>query len=229
MKRSVLALLGLAAMATPVFAADMPVRMRSAPVKAPMMLAVSWNGWYGGINLGGGFTDVEGFIFGGQLGYNWQINQLVFGIETDIQWSDQDRTSTILVTPAAPIALANREELEWFGTTRFRVGYAIERWLPYFTVGVAYGERRSSGTATSAAAGIPLGAYDVSHTGVGWAIGGGVDYMINPAWSARLEYLHITIEGQTRTLTTVLTAPVLTTGDLHNDIIRGAINYRFLP
>jgi outer membrane immunogenic protein len=231
MKRVALALLGLAALAAPSFAADMPVRrdMRAAPVKAPMMLATNWSGWHAGLNFGGGFSDVEGIVFGGQLGYNWQVNQLVFGVETDIQWSDQDRSSILLVSPAAPIALTNNEELEWFGTTRLRVGYAWDRWLPYFTVGLAYGERRFSGTAASAAAGVPLGAYNVSHTGIGWAIGFGVDYMINPAWSARLEYLHINIDGDTRVLGTVATAPVLVTGDLDNDIVRGAINYRFLP
>src|SRR5262249_4775515 len=46
-----------------------------------------WTGLYVGAHVGGGWADLgvgdtaSGFIGGGQVGYNYQINQWVFGVE----------------------------------------------------------------------------------------------------------------------------------------------------
>src|SRR5665213_3175619 len=86
----------------PVFAADMPVKA-TMPAKAPMMAApYNWTGFYIGVNAGGGWakqdnslettagaliqqnsTKLDGAVGGGQIGYNWQVNQIVFGVEAD--------------------------------------------------------------------------------------------------------------------------------------------------
>ena len=121
--------------------------------------------------------DVSGIIFGGQIGYNWQINQIVFGIETDLHYSGQD---DIVTTAGGTVS----NELDWFGTFRGRIGLAVwDRWLPYFTGGLAYGGRT-----------IKIAGVSADNTALGWAIGVGVDYAITPQWSARLEYLHISLE-----------------------------------
>jgi outer membrane immunogenic protein len=178
-------------------------------VRAPGSLPFIWQGLYAGLNLGGGVSDVGGFIFGGQIGYNWQVNRLVFGIETDLQYSGQDHTSTIAGVPV-PVT----QDLDWFGTFRGRVGYAVwDRWLPYVTAGIAYGTRAVS-----------AGGFSASDTGVGWAIGVGVEYAINQAWSARLEYLHISLSD----FTPVFGGVAVGAGRLDNDIFRGAVNYRFM-
>src|SRR5258708_5279649 len=190
MKRLLMAAVGLASLgfataSLPAAAADIaPSRMM--PVRAPAYLPFNWGGWYAGLNLGGGFGDVSGVVFGGQLGYNWQFGQWVFGVETDIQYSAQDSNSVI---SGFGTTLADKQELNWFGTLRGRVGWAgwWDRWLPYFTGGLAYGGRSASGAATGALTGV----YSADGTAIGWAIGVGVDYAITPAWTARLEYLHI--------------------------------------
>jgi outer membrane immunogenic protein len=200
--------LGLAAASLPATAADIaPSRMM--PAKAPAYLPFNWGGWYAGLNLGGGIGgDVTGVIFGGQLGYNWQFGNWVFGVETDIQYSGQDDNFFVGGTPV-------KQELDWFGTFRGRIGWAgWDRWLPYFTGGLAYGGRTFSAVGVS-----------VDDTSVGWAIGVGVDYAITPAWSARLEYLHISLDS----FTPVIGATAVSLGRLDNDIIRGALNYRFMP
>jgi outer membrane immunogenic protein len=101
----------------------------------------------------------------------------------------------------------------------------FDRWLPYVTAGVAYGTRKASGTAT----GVQAGAYSASDTSVGWAVGLGVDYAFNERWSARLEYLHISLDSFSPTY--VLTGGNLNVayGRLNNDFIRGAVNYRLTP
>ena len=203
-----LASLGFAAASLPAQAADIaPSRM--LPVKAPAYLPFNWGGWYAGLNLGGGVGgDVTGVIFGGQLGYNWQFGHWVLGVETDIQYSGQDDNFFVGPTPV-------KQELDWFGTFRGRVGWAgWDRWLPYFTGGLAYGGRSFSAVGQT-----------VDSTKVGWAIGVGIDYAITPAWSARVEYLHISLDS----FTPVIGSTAVALGRLDNDIIRGALNYRFMP
>jgi outer membrane immunogenic protein len=205
------AALGFAAMSAPAQASDLPARAPAMmPVKAPGVLPFNWGGLYGGINLGFGFGgDVDGFIIGGQLGYNWQVNRWVFGVETDIQWSNQDDSGTVA-------GFAASQELNWFGTFRGRVGYAVwDRWLPYFTGGLAYGGRKLS----------IAGFGSADDTSVGWALGVGVDYALDQRWSARLEYLHISLDD----FTPVFAGVPVSVGRLDNDIIRGAINYKIMP
>src|SRR6478672_7010150 len=77
-------------------AADLP--RGNAPYYAPPPVTVyNWSGFYAGLNLGyqwGHVTntgiDPAGIAGGGQLGYNWQMGQFVFGVETDIQASAAD-------------------------------------------------------------------------------------------------------------------------------------------
>ena len=203
-----LASLGLASASVPATAADIAPR-RMAPVAAPAYLPFNWGGWYAGLNLGGGIGgDVDGIIFGGQIGYNWQVNQIVFGLETDLQYSGQDDTVTLA-------GVTGTQNLDWFGTFRGRIGIVVfDRWLPYFTGGLAYGGRS-----------VTLAGLSSDNTSLGWALGVGVDYAITPQWSARLEYLHISLEDYNATFP----AGSVNTGRLDNDIIRGAVNYRFMP
>jgi outer membrane immunogenic protein len=201
--------LGLASASVPATAADLG-RARPMQAVAPAMLPFNWGGWYAGLNLGGGVSDVSGVVFGGQVGYNWQAGNWVFGVETDLQYSGQDDT----FLAAGGTSVSN--ELDWFGTFRGRIGWTVwDRWLPYFTGGLAYGGRT-----------ISIGGVKADDTAIGWAIGVGIDYAITPNWSARLEYLHISLEDFSATFPGV---GVVNPGRLDNDIIRGAVNYRFMP
>jgi outer membrane immunogenic protein len=224
MKRFFLASAGLAALATSSFAADLPRRME--PARAPVVLPFTWTGFYAGVNIGGVFAsnngNGSGVIGGGQIGYNWQTANLVFGIETDIQGSSQSGSSTFV---SGGTTFADSQKLTWFGTTRGRVGVAMDRWLPYVTAGVAYGTREFSGTAT----GTLTGPYSASYTAVGYALGAGVDYSFNQSWSGRLEYLFTSLEGPTNTYALTGGTATVAYGRLDNHVIRGAVNYRFAP
>ena len=217
--------IAMSAMAGAALASDLP---RSAlppaamlPAKAPGVLPFNWGGFYGGLNLGGGFSDVSGVVFGGQLGHNWQMGQIVFGVETDLQFSSQDSSSALLF---GGTALADKQELEWFGTLRGRIGHIVfDRWLPYVTGGLAYGGRSSSGTATGAL----TGGYSASDTSLGWAIGVGLEYMFAPQWTARIEYLHVSLDSFSANYALTGGTLAVNYGRLDNDIIRGAVNYRF--
>ncbi|MGC2070107.1 MAG: outer membrane beta-barrel protein [Pseudolabrys sp.] len=114
-------------------AADLP--RGPAPYYYPPPAIYNWTGFYAGLNLGyewGKVTnfsgDPSGIAGGGQLGYNWQVGQFVFGAETDIQVSGADDTF-------APWKFSN----PWFGTLCGRAGYAINNVLLFASAGLAYG------------------------------------------------------------------------------------------
>ena len=185
MKRFVVAGLGFLALAAmPASAADLP---RGAPYRAPVYaLQYNWTGFYLGINGGGGFGDSDwngfavsnkpsGGMIGGTAGYNWQGagSPWVFGLEGDIDWTNiKDST--------ACGGLNCQTKNNWFGTVRGRVGYAFDRFLPYFTGGLALGdvEARRTGFAGS------------KDTNAGWTVGVGIEGVIAGNWTAKVEYLY---------------------------------------
>jgi uncharacterized protein (DUF302 family) len=82
--------------------------------------------------LARGTTDVEGKSgeVGGQFGYNWQVNNVVFGFEIDLQWTDVKTGAAVALTTGngfAPFKGAANSKLDWFGTTRARIGFLAAR------------------------------------------------------------------------------------------------------
>jgi outer membrane immunogenic protein len=209
MNKSLLAVAAFVALtATPVFAADMPVK---APVK---MAAFDWSGFYIGANIGGSFgqtsTDwnfagtslgstsgkLDGPLGGFQGGYNWQVGKYVFSMEADFTGTGQKGGSTLTFSPTGGGTFANVNDvkLPWFGTIRGRIGATpAEGWLVYFTGGAAYGDIRSDVTSSNAPAGAPVTMVTANANTVhtGWTIGGGVEAATMGNWTARLEYLYV--------------------------------------
>jgi outer membrane immunogenic protein len=81
--------LGLAAvMLTSVSAASEGADVSSGPAylppASPIPFVYNWTGFYVGAHAGVGWSDGDsGFIGGGQVGFNYQINQWVLGVEGD--------------------------------------------------------------------------------------------------------------------------------------------------
>jgi len=95
-----------------------------------------------------GRADVNGFVGGGQAGYNWQRGTWLFGLEADIQGSDEHARADVCTVagcpPGSTLFTANYK-LDWFGTARGRVGFLpSERVLLYATGGLAYGHLSAS-------------------------------------------------------------------------------------
>ena len=197
-------------------AADMPARM---PAKAPAYvapMAYSWTGFYLGINGGYGFgrgqfngtipsgeIHAGGFLFGATAGYNWQAGPVVFGLEGDIDWSGQRGSGSCGVTTC-------NVRNDYLATIRGRLGYAMDRWMPYITGGAAIGNVKTS----------IAGLGDTNNTKGGWTVGGGIEAAIAGPWTAKVEYLHVDLGDAD-------TAVAGTTASFKTDIIRGGINYKF--
>lgn len=194
--------LGLAAAAQ---AADyMPYRHQPYTVNQPLN-AYSWAGPYLGANLGynwGGVSFVSakpsGVSGGGQAGYNWQSGALVFGLEGDLQ-----------ANSASDTFAAWKFSNPWFGTVRGRIGYALDNVLLYGTGGLAFGSLRAADFGQSE-----------SHTSPGWALGVGAEFGLSRNWSARVEYLYVSLSDSRFGITSL-------PNSYETSLIRFGINYRF--
>jgi len=199
-------------------AADL-ARRQQMPVKAPYLEQIyNWTGFYVGINGGGGFGrsswdggvgsfDPSGGIVGGTVGYNYQVGQAVFGVEGDIDWSDMKSSS------ACTLGVCQTRN-DWLGTARGRLGYAFDRFMPYVTGGVAFGNVKTN------IVGLPT--HD--DTKVGWTVGAGVEAAIAQNWTAKVEYLYVDLGNTT---CSVASCGVATNADFRSNIVRAGLNYRF--
>lgn len=167
-------------------AADLPRKSAPATPVFTRAPAFTWTGFYAGVNAGygfgnftgpsaGNFADPKGFIGGGQIGYNHQIDQFVFGLETDISYAD------INAKASATGVAGSKARINYLGTVRGRAGVAMDRFMPYLTAGFAYG-----GTNVT----IPgTGRSSTAH--YGWTAGGGVEYAFTNNLTARVEGLYV--------------------------------------
>jgi outer membrane immunogenic protein len=224
MKRVLFAGIAILALAGTAAAADLPRRGVMAPAAAPVPVPVAynWTGFYAGINGGWGFGnsrwsnaaistgdfDVDGALVGGTLGFNWQNGPAVFGVETDLAWSG--------IEGSTGVACAGRctTENSWLGTTRGRLGYAIDRWMPFVTGGVAYGDVEARAP----------GVRGASDTNIGWTVGGGAEFALAGNWTAKGEYLYVDL-GELNCGVANCGAPAKVEFTSH--IVRAGLNFRF--
>ena len=215
-----LAVLAAGALSEPAAAADMTPRYQQPYLKAPIYNPVfTWTSFYFGLNGGGGWGrsswdrtgqfDLSGGVIGGTAGFNWQIGQVVLGIEGDVDWSGVSGTTSTL----CPAGCATRND--WLGTTRGRVGYAFDRFLPYLTGGLAFGDIRA----------VTPGFAGATQTNLGWTLGAGVEVAIAGNWSAKAEYLHVGLGNFDCALACGLATP--DNVSLQADLLRGGVNFRF--
>jgi outer membrane immunogenic protein len=241
-------------------AADMPVKApRYAPPPPPP--PYSWTGFYAGGNIGyswghadgsytenefsgdipntlSGSTSVDGIIGGGQIGYNWQANNVwLLGIEADFQGSGEKGSFSNIfhfVECEGPCALTHNQEtkLSWFGTVRGRVGVLINpTLLLYGTGGLAYGRIKVSGNLNDTTCGPPCPwSYGNSTTKTGWTAGAGIEGAIlnTRDWTWKIEYLYMdlgTVSGNG--FDNDFSGPFTWSTKFTDNIVRGGINYRF--
>ena len=218
MKKILLTTTGLIALGmAPAVAADLAARpYTKAPAAA---IAINnWSGFYLGAmggyaqeNSSGNGTQSGGFA-GGTAGYNWQMGNVVLGIEADAAWAD------IGATVGSPAVLALEGRIRDMGTVRGRVGYAFDQVLIYGTAGYAWADNRLTFTG-------PGGSLSDSKIHSGWTAGAGVEVMFAPKWSVKAEYLYRSFESQN--YFAGIAPPGLASGTLNLNSVQVGVNYHF--
>jgi outer membrane immunogenic protein len=221
LKLIALALLATTSVAS---AADLGARTYT---KAPALAAApvsNWSGFYVGamggyawsdqVSSAGGITvsssDLKGGFGGGTVGYNWQVGpSWLFGLEVDaagadIKYSEINR------------AITGRDEINALGSVTGRLGYAFNNALIYAKGGYAWANNKVSFTN-----GVATVSDSKLHSG--YTVGGGLEYMFAPSWSAKIEYMYADFGHQTYFSGTPLE------GDLGATVhtVKGGINYHF--
>jgi outer membrane immunogenic protein len=207
-------------------AADLPVRAAPpAPIVAAVPI-FTWTGFYVGVNAGYGWQDSnnsasvfvpagtfvtapgasgvvtfgddngDGFVGGGQIGYNYQIGSFVLGVEADLQWADLGGSNGVAVVPAGfPatfVPAGTVGGIDWFGTVRARVGVAFDRALVYATGGFAYG-----GADDNNGFGGFNGFVNDDDVRTGWVLGAGFEYAFTNNLTAGIEGLWVSLDRNT--------------------------------
>ena len=227
----------------------------AADVSAPA--SFDWSGFYLGANSGISWNnsnvnnsfDLDGdgineitnkingdqtaFTAGGLVGYNYQIDQIVLGVEADLNYlgfSDNNtRSVDFEVGNLDNLTSKSSFEADWFGTIRGRLGYAIDNLLIYGTGGLAYGHVSAKGKVT-ADDGLDLYAWkgSIDSTNWGWTIGAGAEYGVDN-WGLGLEYLYADLgSGQWNGSNDVFGSSRLKgDADFAFSTVRATVKYRF--
>ena len=202
-------------------------------------------------------SNLDGFLAGGGIGYNWQFHdRFVAGFEADLEGAGVrgggglrniiPNPSALLPSAAAVTGAKLNRTLEYLSTVRGRLGYAPwPNLLAYFTGGLALG-----GVTESASFGQNLAPSLLSSGSAkgsafdnraGWTLGAGLEYALTPALSAKIEYLYYDLGGKTLTNTNI--NPIILQGVLglplfvanatnvstrfDGHVVRAGLNYRF--
>ncbi len=235
------AALGLVALASAARAADLGV---AAPTYSPSSaVTYNWNGFYLGLEGGGNWgnsqhffddpsnpaliglaqtagIDLSGGLFGGTVGYNYQLGPLLLGLEDDMSWTNQ-RGSAGLIAPFNQKETFTTDE-SWIATLRGRAGIAWNRWLFFGTGGAAL-----------AGEGINLcdpihGCGSQSSVVAGWTAGGGAEFAFSRHWSFKLEYLHADFGSHYYSITPNNGGHFASRQvSLDDNIVRVGLNYKF--
>ncbi len=242
MKKFLLSAVGLVAlgMAAPASAADLAARpyTKAPPIAAPLMY--DWSGFYIGANGGWGqshncadfITAVgtfasgcgggSGGVAGGQIGYRWQANQFVFGLEAQGDWADLKNTRVSLFDPT----LSTTAKTDAIGLFTGQIGWAWNATLLYVKGGAAVTRNRFDIFDNTTG----IGLVSASSTRWGGALGVGLEYGFAPNWSVGVEYDHLFMGNTNNSFSVV--DPRLAT--VLNDRIRQdvdmvtvRVNYRF--
>jgi outer membrane immunogenic protein len=191
--------------AIPALAADLPTKAPpAAPVYAPPPF--TWTGFYIGGNVGGawaqgtvvdtatggsfGSNNQGAFIGGGQVGFNYQIGPIVWGVEGTFDGvASNNNNTTNVLTGFTGDQFQASANATWLGTVAGRLGVtgpALDHWLFYAKGGGAWIGYNAS--VTDLTNGISA---STSNSQGGWLAGVGIEWAFAPSWTAKIEYDYI--------------------------------------
>lgn len=195
-----------------------------------------WNGLYVGVNGGYAWQDVDGrfdgagvnaslsgadlngAVVGGQIGYNWQNAGFLLGVEFDAMTrAGSDENLAVASTPGSVVSV----DMNYLASVRARLGWAINNWLLYGSVGWGFARFEFDETIPTTGFG---GREKLDDNGL--AFGGGVEWMMMYGVSLRAEYLRYDL-GRGTDLSGF---PIADPGDRvafdNIDVARAAINIK---
>jgi outer membrane immunogenic protein len=227
MKKLLLSTAAILALAAPAVAADLPARpYTKAPAYTAPAAVYNWTGFYIGGHLGGSFggnNSIQGsdgrFLGGVQGGADYQFApNWVIGAEAQYSWLGNNNTG-VLFPGSGSLVTANSNQL---GSVTGRFGYTWGPALLYAKGGYAWKDNNNLGVSI---AGVPQAFAVTGNHRDGYTVGGGLEYMFAPNWSAKVEYQYYNFGS-----TTFTAGPADVIGARFRDdehTVKAGLNYRF--
>ena len=167
--------------------------------------------------------DIDGMLAGGQIGYNFQTGNFVFGIEGDFAWTGVDggfsgRNNN---GPASWNA-----DMNWLWKTPPRRICVQQRPGLHQGPGAAWADEDYTHPATGGQ--LQALYYSGGKTRSGWTLGGGVEYAFTPNWSFKVEYNYVDFGSKNSTLSEASSDRWVTFDvDQKMHVVKAGVNYRF--
>ena len=211
----------------------------------PPPVRIGWTGFYLGVNLGGAWgsstaTDTggvvlddsfsaspSGVVVSANLGYNWQLGPMIYGLEGDI--GDLGLASSGGYYVPFGYDASTTTDTEFYLTLRARLGFLLNGWLLYATGGYIGADTNVQVLeACSSFCTTPTVSASNSGWRNGWTLGGGVELALDGAWTAKVEYLYYNF-GSVDVTTPPTSALGGNTWNVETDgsLVRVGLNYRF--
>lgn len=222
MKKFLLGTVVALVFAAPAFAADLRARTYTkAPAYTAPAVVYNWTGFYIGGHVGGdSISGNDGRFMGGvQVGADYQFaTNWVVGLEAQYSWLPRSDTNGVLFPGSGSFVTQDTRGL---GSVTGRLGYTWGPALLYAKGGYAY--RDSDLNVAIAGAPQPFGASGNRRDG--YTVGGGLEYMFAPNWSAKVEYQYYKFDNTRFTAG----APDLVGASFRNEehTVKAGLNYRF--
>ena len=176
----------------------------------------------------------------GHVGYNWQYDHLVAGLEGSLLGTNLVRSSLLPVydgagflNPGNPpnggtLTTAVKSNLQ--GSLRGRLGYAWDRLLPFVTGGVALGGfTQQSYLWGGDSQGLFNASSSRSSLRAGWTLGAGAEWAMTRSWAIRGEYRYTGFGSLNDASTYAAPANTLFTGThrLDQNLLEFGVSYKF--
>jgi outer membrane immunogenic protein len=140
----------------------------------------------------------------------------VFGIEVDAAGASIKDSFTEDL--GGGLLLHSDSKINSFGSVTGRAGFAMDAVLLYAKGGFAWANNKTTFSVPD------LGATSSdSHTHTGYTLGGGLEYLFTPSWSAKAEYMYTSLGGETYSLL----GEQLPSGNIDFHTIKVGVNYHF--
>lgn len=184
-----------------------------APVPVAAPLVPMWTGLYVGGLVGYAWSDeawtlvdnagpgncnqcgnevtsfgMDGFMGGFQIGYNYQIENFVLGLEADINFMNLDGKGEWSAQGGE--TRNGTTEIDWLMTVGPRAGFVVDQSLFYIEGGYAAASESHSHLGNNG------NVFDGEETHDGWFIGGGLEYALDANWTIKGEYNYVDIGSE---------------------------------
>jgi outer membrane immunogenic protein len=177
-------------------------------------------------DVSAGVHTASGWLAGGQVGFNHQVDWLVLGVEVQASWTNLEGSNASATPAGIAVGLFNHSKTNSLGTAAARLGAAWGPALLYVKGGGAWAFDRFWTTAPACNTST---CQSLKDTRWGWMVGAGVEFAFARNWSVKIEYEHLDFSRQRETLEVTCGGCLAFDYDIRQriDLVKVGLNYSF--